>query len=384
MNSLLTIFQSWSFKAFSVLLILGFTAISTANKAQTSAYFNEQNMAVQNSLQTNPDTLDRKNRNQTVIDRLEDPERRLPNTIEFKATAKEMDEAMQSANALSQSEPLYFPKGNGLRILMTGHSWVAPGRKTLPGIALAAGFDGHRQRTHTSGGGSGSANSIWLTEFGKYRDKPMRPILLQAIATGQWDVMTWGSFYNDTPEHYSQWIDACLKYNPDMVFYVQDGWPVFDPSMKDASIDEITKNIDIKYALLQKEMIKDLYDSLNSSYPGKAHVIPAGAAVVKMLHHYYKGELPGFDCVTENLGGSKGIYRDGGHLSINSGMEYLVGYVYYGMLYKKSPSLIKGYLPSEIDPKVDRLMREAAWEAIIQSPFSGVKDYDADGIGNEK
>jgi hypothetical protein len=135
----------------------------------------------------------------------------LSNTTEFKATAAEMDAAMQSANASANSEPLQFEKSNGLRILMTGHRWVAPARKTLPDIARAAGLDGHHQRSHTSGGGSGSANSIWLLEFGKFKDKLKTPILLSAIATGQWAVMTWGAFLGDTPAHYIQWIDVCLS-----------------------------------------------------------------------------------------------------------------------------------------------------------------------------
>src|SRR5207244_3300046 len=105
-------------------------------------------------------------------------------------------------------EPLSYPKGNGLRILMTGHSWVAPGRVSLPKIAEAAGLTGHHQRSHTSGGFSGSALAIWASEVGRFQNQPAKTILLPAIATGQWDVMTWGAFYGDQPQTYSQWIDV--------------------------------------------------------------------------------------------------------------------------------------------------------------------------------
>src|SRR6185295_2417571 len=207
-----------------------------------------------------------------------------------------------------------------LRVLMTGHSLVAPARVTLPEIARAAGLDGHHQRAHTSGGSTGSANSIWLTEFGKFRDKPKTPILLPAIGTGQWDVMTWGAFIGDTPEHYTQWIDVCLKYSPTMTFCIQDGWPIYQPGLKDSPAKEIVQAIDAQQLEIQQSMFKDLHTALNAKYPGKIRIIPAGAAVVEMLHHYYEGRAPSLDCVSEHLGGKKGIYRDGGHLSKASGM----------------------------------------------------------------
>jgi hypothetical protein len=130
------------------------------------------------------------------------------NTQVFRVTAEELNKLMQADNAANARTPLSFKKGEGLRVLMTGHSWVGPARKTLLEIAGGAGLDGHHQREHTSGGGTGSANSIWRKEIGKYDQSPARPILLPAIATGQWDVMTWGAFYGDTPEHYQQWIDV--------------------------------------------------------------------------------------------------------------------------------------------------------------------------------
>src|SRR5690349_17006529 len=71
-----------------------------------------------------------------------------PNPV-FKKVAGEMDAAMQADNTAAQKAPLSFPQGEGLRVLMTGHSWVAPGRITLPEIAHAAGYKDHVQREHT-------------------------------------------------------------------------------------------------------------------------------------------------------------------------------------------------------------------------------------------
>ena len=302
----------------------------------------------------------------------------IPDTDEFRATAAELDASMKADNVAAKQGPLQFPKGNGLRVLMTGHSWVAPGRVALPGIAEAAGFDGHHQRSHTSGGASGSARSIWLAEIGKFHDQPASPILLPAIATGHWDVMTWGAYVNDSLDDYGRWIDVCLARNPEMVFYIQDGWPTYT---KEMDRDEARRAFESRRDELAV-YFRSLYDGLDAKYPGKVHVLPAGDAVVEILKRHLDGKMPGFDTISEHLGGTNGIYRDGGHLSTKSGMGQLVGYIYFGTLYKRSPETIKDYRPEGIPAEVDAILREVAWRSIVASPFSGVRDEDGDGIGD--
>jgi hypothetical protein len=302
----------------------------------------------------------------------------------FKKVAGEMDAAMQADNAAAQKAPLSFPKGNGLRILMTGHSWVAPGRITLPEIAHAAGYKDHVQREHTSGGANGSPNSIWRNEHGEDTRLPKRVILLPAITTGQWDVMTWGMYTGDTPEHYEQWIRPCLAANPAMVFYIQDGWPTPRFGGADTAPGQQAAMLRRMYVDTMVPLFRGNYDALERSHPGKVRIIPAGAAVVTMIDHYFAGELPGFDCLAEVKGGKRGIFSpDSFHLSRTSGIGWLVGYCYYGMLYKKSPETITELHPKGVDPVVDRLMRRAAWQAIVHSPFSGLTDQNANGVADE-
>lgn len=307
------------------------------------------------------------------------------NTTVFRPTLEELGAAIAAGRESNGNQPLEFEKGNGLRIVMTGHSWVAPAVKTLPGIAEAAGLDGHHQRTHTSGGGTGAANAIWLKEFGKYDDgKGLRAVLLPAIATGEWDVMTWGSYYDDKPGYYGQWIDVCLAHNPEMVFYIQDGWPRFLPEYGNLQPADVLAKIEANQAELQGGMYRTLFQSLNETYPGKIHIIPASPIVVELVRGFYEGELPDLDCVDEDRSLDRnGIYRDGGHLSRTSGTEHLVGYAYFGTLYKKSPALLEGYAPGGVPPKLDKRMREAAWRAITASPFTGIKDANANGIADD-
>jgi hypothetical protein len=193
--------------------------------------------------------------------------------------------------------------------------------------------------------------------------------------------MTWGAFYGDAPEHYTQWIDVCLASNPKMIFLIQDGWPTFDPEWKEADSKVVLEQLDAAQRDIQQGMFKQLFRELDQGYPEKVHVIPAGAAVVQMIHHYYDGKTPELDCVSEHLGGSHGILKDGGHLSKASGMDWLLGYVYYGMLYHRSPQLIEGFQPPDVSAKFDTLMRDAAWKAVISSPYSGIQDSDRDGVG---
>jgi hypothetical protein len=300
----------------------------------------------------------------------------------FKATAEQLDAAMQAETAANKSQPLSFEKGNGIRMVSTGHSWVGPAMRTLPEIAQAAGYDGHQLRFHTSGGGTGSANSIWRKELGQYGGEPAKPILLPAIATGKWDVMTWGMYLGDVTEHYTQWIDVCLAKNPQMTFCLQDGWPTFDQTLQDLPKAEALARLDARQTQIQT-LLKVYYDDLNARYPGKVSFIPAGGAVVEMLHRYYDGALPDLDCVSENLGGKCGIYRDGGHLSKASGMEWLDGYVYFATLYGESPERIKGWRPQGVPENMDKAMRQAAWKAVIASPYSGVTDADGDGVDDK-
>lgn len=301
----------------------------------------------------------------------------------FKATAEQLDAAMQAETAANRQEPLQFPKGDGLRIVSSGHSWVAPAMRTLPDIARAAGFEAQRLRSHTSGGGTGSANSIWRKELGQYGDEPAKPILLPAIATGQWDVMTWGMYYGDVPEHYTQWMDVCLQKNRDMVFYVQDGWPTYGPELKTLEKTEALARIDARQTEVQT-LLQPLYDDFDRRYPGKVRFIPAGAAVCEMIHRYYDGRLPEFDCVSEHLGGTCGIFRDGGHLSKVSGLEWLDGYVYFAALYGRSPESIRDWRPQGVAENVDQAMRQAAWKAVCSSPYSGVVDADQDGVDDDR
>ena len=293
---------------------------------------------------------------------------RAATTARFAPSDEIIANLIESGRANNNTGPLQFEKGDGIRLLMAGHSWVRPGERALPGIVKAAGVSGHHQRAHMGGGGTGSANSIWLKEFGEYDSNPPRPILLPALATGEWDAMSWGPYYQDIPEFYSQWIELCLRYNPDMKFYIQEPWPRLDHVKGDVATMDSEELLDFlrnDFAEWKAEFQR-LADQLNRKYDDKVQFIPVGTAVFDLIEGYYAGKIPEFDCLDERIfGGKRGIYRDGSHLA-RSGTDLIVGYTYYSTLYGKSTEGIEGIRPEGVPTGLDLALRQAAWKAVSE------------------
>jgi hypothetical protein len=298
----------------------------------------------------------------------------------FVPTAADLKAARSSGTVLK------FPKSEigSLRVAMTGHSWVAPGIKTLPPLAEAAGYVDHRQITHTGGGGTGSANAIWLKEFGQWQNGvAANPRLIPAISSGEWDVMTWGPYYNDKPEYYFQWIDWCLKHNPETACFLQDAWPRFSDDYRSMEHVAVAAEIAREQGVMQEKMFTPLYEAFEKSYPDKVKVIPVSAALVDLMQQFAEGKVAHLSCIDEAKRDDEvGFYRDGGHLSRSSGVEHLVGYGYFSMLYRRSPATVKGYAPKGVPPAFDEQMREAIWKAVVSSPFAGIEDTDGDGFAD--
>lgn len=246
--------------------------------------------------------------------------------------------------------------------------------KTLGPIALAAGFDGHHQCSHISGGSTGSVRSIWAAEKGldfpgREKLKPGNPILLPAIETGQWDVMTWGAYPWDQQEDYANWIDTCLKANPDMIFYIQDGWPKAQEGMAGPDKYDISKFLEAQHRI--NEQIKQGADALSIKYPGKVYVIPVGDGICELLRLLLDKQLPYVQKVDSQKQPLPGIYKDGGHLDERSGLDWFEGYVYYATLYKRSPELIQSKFNVPND-ELDKIFRKVAWQVVTRHPLSGV------------
>ncbi len=281
------------------------------------------------------------------------------------------------------------PSDGGKRIVATGHSFMAPGYRTFPMICQAAGIT-QPLYTHVGGGITGSARYKWEQENGifDFNGRPA-PKLLASIANAKWDAMMWGPYYNDRPEYYSCWIDFCLKYNPEMKFYLSDAWPQLhqfeSPPESEASF---TPEVFDRLGAERRELSVDLIETLRAEHDDRVFVLPTSDAMVLAGKCFLKGELPGVEGIHRVVGNKeRSLWRDQlGHLG--PGFERLEGYVFYATVYGKSPELIEGEINFGGDTRfpsreLDRTFRRIAWQAVVGHPLSGVKDQDGNGIDDD-
>lgn len=278
------------------------------------------------------------------------------------------------------------PEDGALRVVATGHSFMAPGYKTLPTICRAAGME-QPLYTHTGGGITGSARYKWEEENGIFEfDRRPIPKLLASIANAEWDAMLWGPYFNDRPKYYACWVDFCLKYNPQMKFYLSDAWPQlyrFDalPKSEDFFTDQVLE----QWGAIHRQDYLDQVGPLQQDYPNKVFIMPTCDAMVLAAKAFQKGDLPGIEGLHRVIGKQeKSLWVDSlGHLG--PGFEWLEGYVFYATLYGRSPELIEDRVvpdnPSSFpSPELDRQFRKIAWQAVTRHPFSGIKDENGDGL----
>jgi hypothetical protein len=278
------------------------------------------------------------------------------------------------------------PKLPALRIVGTGHSFMAPGYKTFPVICRAAGFE-QPLYTHTGGGITGSARYKWEQENGIFQfDGNPKPKLLASIANAEWDAMMWGPYYNDRPAYYACWIDFCLKYHPHMKFYLSDAWPQLGQLKQfPKSEAELDAQTFVRLGKERNTVTAQMIATLNKKYPNKVFIMPTSDAMVLAAQHYFRGELPGIEGISRAVGGKKrSLWRDRlGHLG--PGFDRLEGYVFYATIYRRSPELIKGDIrlagTSDFpNRELDRIFRRIAWQAVINNPLSGVIDKNDNGM----
>jgi hypothetical protein len=283
------------------------------------------------------------------------------------------------------------PTDGSLRIVGTGHSFMAPGFKTFPAITRAAGLAQPPLLTHTGGGITGSARYKWEEENGIFQfDGKPKPKLLASIANAQWDAMMWGPYYADRPQYYACWIAFCLKYNPEMTFFLSDAWPQLGQLSKTpSSEEELTSELFVRLGQEKNEAHAALLATLSKKYPQKVFIMPTSDAMVLAVQYYNRGELPGVEGIHKVVGKKdRSLWRDRlGHLG--PGFGNLEGYVFYATIYGRSPELIKqdvkfGGSRDYPSRELDRVFRKIAWEAVVNHPLSGVQDKNKNGVADNR
>ncbi|MFK8112999.1 MAG: hypothetical protein AB8B91_12395 [Rubripirellula sp.] len=280
------------------------------------------------------------------------------------------------------------PSDGAVRVVGVGHSFMAPGYRTLPLISKGAGMK-QPLYTHVGGGMTGSARYKWEQENGifQFDGKPV-PKLLSSISNAKWDAMMFGPYFNDRAAYYSCWFDFCLKYNPDMKFYLSDAWPQLEQLDEQPTSEAFfTTEVVEQMGAEKRSSYGEILEPLLKAYPGKVFVLPTSDAMVLAAKHYLRGELPGIEGFHRAIGNKeRSLWKDRlGHLG--PGLERLEGYVFYATLYGRSPEQIEDEIefggnaefPSQ---ELDRMFRKIAWQAVSEHPFTGVSDEDGDGVND--
>jgi hypothetical protein len=292
-------------------------------------------------------------------------------------------------------DAMSFPKpADGiLRIVGTGHSFTAPGYRTLPSITRAAGFE-QPFCLHNGGGRTGSVSYKWEQENGifEFDWKPV-PKLLTAISNAEWEAMIWGPYTADRPKFYTSWIDFCEKYNPGMKYFLMDAWPTLgqvqmeyqrkgNPKSESFFTDEVFDQLNDVANDVFTELVTAIRETTD-----KVYILPTNAAMTEAAKRFNRGELPGVEGLYKVIGGKEhSIWADQrGHLG--PGFDRLEGYVFYATIYGKSPELISEPIkfsnnPSFLSDELDKIFREIAWKAVVGHPLSGVTDKNGNGIGD--
>jgi len=279
-----------------------------------------------------------------------------------------------------QKAVVSFPKptDGSLRIIGTGHSFMAPGYRTLKQIGDA--LDSQQSiYNHIGGGIKGSTRYKWEEENGIFQfDGEPVPKLLASLSNAEWDVMLWGPYIKDEPDYYTCWMDYALKYQPRMKFYLEDAWPQlanFDPQPKTEA--DMTYEVFEEIRVQRNRSFAEFVGGLRDDYGDRIYIMPTSDAFTRLAQRHTREPLPGVEGIHRLVGGKKAsIWRDQiGH--VGHEFEALIGYVFYATLYQKNPmDLPKGIAlgkNGEVpNPELDEIFREIAWEAVINHPLSGV------------
>jgi len=311
---------------------------------------------------------------------------------------------VSAVSAKSAAPAAPSPAGAGLRIFTVAHSfhiWL-PG--FLADVETAAGLPVHQQVGAQMLGGS-RVIQHWNLPDEKNKAKA-------ALTGSQVDVLTLSPMLSPD-DGIDKFVHLALEHNPKIRITVQELWLPYDrlDSFGEKSYGEEAKRLrdwqdppppasnspakgkpDLSHFNIptadQLRKLHAPYFKLMDEYLGKLRqqvgeksvlVVPVGQAVVELRAKIIAGEASGIakqsDLFWDNLGHP------------NIAIQALSAYCHFAVIYQRSPvglPLPPSWKNRKIDEKLNRLLQELAWDAVIHQPLSGVKaDAHARPAGNK-
>jgi hypothetical protein len=277
---------------------------------------------------------------------------------------------LPGARAVAQEKPkLAEPITKGQRVFTCGHSFHVWVPDIVTDMAQKAGITDHKKVGLSSIGGS-KVIQHWNIADEKNKAK-------EELKTGKVDVLTLSPiFFPDAGiENFTK---LALEHNKDIRVLVQPiwlRWDIYEPTTKKPAkvdhnaitADELRK----RHAVYFKEMDQFLRD-LNKKF-GKTVLfeVPAPQAVIALREKIIAGQAPGLksqeDLFTDELGHG------------TAPLKALVAYCNFAVIYRRNPvglpvpAILKSAKLGGQEEKLNRLLQELAWDAVVQHPLSGVR-----------
>lgn len=275
----------------------------------------------------------------------------------------------RSGVASAQEQKATTPIEKGLRVYSAGHSFhvFVPG--ILAELAKGAGVADHVLVGLSPIGGS-RVIQHWDLADDRFKSK-------EALRSGKVDVLTLSPIHLPDAgiENFAR---LGLEHNPDIRVTIEEFWLPFD--LYDTTFTLRPKTVDHNaitgeelrklHAPYFKSMDEHIVE-LNKQF-GKPvlFAVPAGQATIALREKILAGQAPGLK-VQEDL------FTDPiGHAT--APLQALVSYCHFGVIYRRSPvglplpNVLARASKPEWDEKLNRLLQDLAWEAVVQHPLSGV------------
>ena len=266
-------------------------------------------------------------------------------------------------NLLAQAQT----ETKGQRVFFSGHSFHYFMPPILADIAKKADIKGHTQVGLSAIGGS-RVYQHWNAGGGKNKAR-------ESLEAGTLDVFTMAPIFLPD-DGIEKFVKLGVEKNPKMRIFVQENWLPWDhyePAFK-APKEKVDHNKPTGESLrkMHEPFFKSIDDhvaELNKKYDTKAvRIAPVGQAVIKLREAIIAGKAPG-------LKEQNDLFYDAiGHA--NPPLMAQVAYVYYALIYEKTPVglPVPGVLAKANEAeKLNRLLQEIAWDAVTSHPQSGVK-----------
>jgi hypothetical protein len=261
------------------------------------------------------------------------------------------------------------PVARGQRVFTCGHSFHVFAHRIVEEMAKSAGITDHQSIGLSSIGGS-RVIQHWDVPEEKNQAKA-------ALRSGKVDVLTLSPIWlpDDGIEKFAA---LGLAHNPDLRITVHEYWlpndtyhPVYPLETRKyvdhnaATIPELKKQ-DALYRRDLEEMIRGVNRRLGRN---AVLVVPTGQAAIALREKIINGQAPGLKVQWS-------LFRDSwGHPT--APLRVLAGYCHFAVIYRRNPVGLP--MPQEFvrnedfkNEKLNRLLQELAWDAVVHHPLSGV------------